>query len=207
MYSEKSNQYLVKTDFELLQELKNNLAEENITNFSELLADLEKLKLVDFTQVFDYINGDSCSDELTIIVKKVFDRLQNVRSARIDQYISSKQVGNYLMNKYKGTKQEKFLVLYLDTKNRIIAEKKVFQGTLDKTVVHPRDVFHWAVVYHASSFVVAHNHPSGDIEPSMRDIEFSRQLNEAGEMMGIECLDNMIIGNEQYLSFKEASIF
>lgn len=118
MYSKKSNQYLIKTDLELLQELGNNLASKKITNFSELLTTLERLKLTDFTGIFDYITGDNCSDDVSIIAKKVFDRLQNVRTARIDQYVSSKQVGNYLINKYKGMKQEKFLVLYLDTKHK-----------------------------------------------------------------------------------------
>lgn len=100
-------------------------------------------------------------------------------------------------------KQEKFCALYLDTKKNIIEFKTLFKGTLDKTTVHPREVFKEALLLSASAIICMHNHPSGDITPSIEDIEITNSLINSGNMMGIKLLDHMIFGNNKYYSFYE----
>lgn len=105
-----------------------------------------------------------------------------------------------------GLKQEHFICLYLDTKNRLIREETISIGTLDANVVHPREVFKGAVSYSASSIIFVHNHPSGDPEPSEEDIAITRTLVEAGRLMGIDVLDHLIVGDSSFVSLKERGL-
>lgn len=99
--------------------------------------------------------------------------------------------------------REQFRCLYLDVTNRLVRDEVVSIGGLSASLVHPREVFHFAVQYSAASVVLAHNHPSGSLEPSPEDLELTRQLCRAGEIMGIRVLDHLIISAGGWFSFHE----
>jgi DNA repair protein RadC len=101
------------------------------------------------------------------------------------------------------TEQEHFYGLYVDVRKNLLACHLLFKGTVDATVVHPRDIFRHAIEENASGVVVVHNHPSGDSSPSDEDLQFTRRLIEVGKMMHIPLLDHVIVG-EQYWSYVES---
>ncbi|NOZ76925.1 MAG: JAB domain-containing protein [Euryarchaeota archaeon] len=111
-----------------------------------------------------------------------------------------------LSPKLTGLRKEHFVCLYLDTKNRLIHQETVSIGTLDASVVHPREVFQKAVEQSASAVVLAHNHPSGDPEPSPEDLALTRTLADAGRILGIRVLDHIICGDGRYVSLKERGL-
>ncbi len=100
--------------------------------------------------------------------------------------------------------QEHFYALYLDTKGHLIQKQCLFVGSLNASLVHPREVFKYAVTHSAAAIIVVHNHPSGDPTPSLSDLNVTKVLAEAGRMMEISILDHIIIGKGRYHSFKEA---
>ena len=97
-------------------------------------------------------------------------------------------------------------MLLLDGKNRIIRRVQVSEGSLNQSIVHPREVFSQAVKESAAAIILVHNHPTGDPTPSQEDIAITRRLKEAGEIMGIRVLDHIIIGDGEYLSFVERGV-
>ena len=111
----------------------------------------------------------------------------------------------YQDNKYLfyGKKQEYFYCLYLDNKKRLIERKLLFMGTINKSIVHPREIFKEAYLTSASGIICMHNHPSGDINPSIEDIELTKSLTHIGRMQGIEIIDHLIMGKDKYYSFYE----
>ena len=120
---------------------------------------------------------------------------------------SPEDVANIVRSRLKGKKKEHFLVLCLDTRNRLINCKPVSVGSLDTSIVHPREAFKEAVSSCAASVIFVHNHPSGDTEPSKEDIELTKRLAKAGEIMGIEVLDHIIVCDKSYLSLKARNLF
>jgi DNA repair protein RadC len=102
--------------------------------------------------------------------------------------------------------QEHFCILCLNVKNKIVGVHTISIGSLNATIVHPREVFKAAMLNNASGIICLHNHPSGDPEPSREDIEITRQLVKAGEILGIRVLDHVIIGEQRYLSMKERGL-
>ena len=116
---------------------------------------------------------------------------------------SPQDAAGYLTELLCLDQQEKFYCLYLNTKNQVVFEKTIFVGSLNASIVHPREVYKEAVKWSAASIIVCHNHPSGDPTPSREDIEVTKRLIDAGEMIGIECLDHLIIGDRRYISLKE----
>jgi len=98
---------------------------------------------------------------------------------------------------------EFFLVLHLDNKNRVVGMTTASIGSMTASIVHPRDIFRPAIVNLTSSVVFVHNHPSGDPSPSREDIEITSRLQEVGKLIGIRCLDHIIIGNTRYFSFAD----
>lgn len=115
---------------------------------------------------------------------------------------SPEDAARYL-DEMKHLQQEHFVVLFLDTKNQVIGKKTVFIGSLNSSIVHPRETFKEAIMRSAASIVVAHNHPSGHSEPSREDIEVTKRLCESGKLVGIELLDHVIIGSLGFTSLKE----
>lgn len=122
-----------------------------------------------------------------------------------DRYIirSPEDGADYVMEEMRSLTQEHFVVLFLNTKNQIIHRQTIFIGSLNASIVHPREVFREAVKRSAASIIVAHNHPSGDPSPSQEDIHVTRRLVESGKMIGIELLDHLIIGDRKFVSLKE----
>lgn len=120
---------------------------------------------------------------------------------------SPEDVAAEVRSQLRGKKKEHFMVLCLDTRNRLINCRPVSIGSLDTSVVHPREVFREAVSSSAASVIFVHNHPSGDPEPSKEDIELTRRLVKAGEIMGIEVLDHIVVCDTTYLSLKAGGLF
>ena len=99
--------------------------------------------------------------------------------------------------------EEHFCILCLNTKNKIVGVHTISIGSLNASIVHPREVFKAAMLNNANSIICLHNHPSGDPKPSQEDIKITRRLVEAGEIIGIEVLDHVVIGDGRYISLKE----
>ncbi|SPU37942.1 DNA repair protein RadC [Lysinibacillus capsici] len=98
-------------------------------------------------------------------------------------------------------------MLFLNIKNQIIHKQTIFIGSLNASIVHPREIFREAVKRSAASIICAHNHPSGVPTPSTEDIEVTKRIVEAGYIIGIELIDHVIIGDHQYISLKEKGYF
>ncbi len=116
-------------------------------------------------------------------------------------------VAGLVRRQLKGKKKEHFLALLLNTRNQLIRIAEISIGSLDSSIVHPREVFKEAVSASAAAVIFAHNHPSGDPEASEDDIKLSKRLAEAGEIMGIDVLDHIIVGEQKYLSLKREGLF
>ena len=110
-----------------------------------------------------------------------------------------------LMPRLRYESKEHFLVVLLNSKNKVLDIEQISEGSLNSSVVHPREVFTPAVLHHAAAILTAHNHPSGDPTPSKEDKDLTSTLVQAGKYMGIPVLDHIIIGDAKYFSFKEHS--
>ena len=119
------------------------------------------------------------------------------------QFRCSEDVANFYMPRFADKKREQFQVLMLDRKNRFMRDVMISQGSLDASVVHPREVFNTAIRDSAAAIICIHNHPSGDPQPSPEDRALTRRLLDAGETIGIPVLDHIIVGRNCYVSFKD----
>jgi DNA repair protein RadC len=109
--------------------------------------------------------------------------------------------------KARGKKKEYFWAVLLDTRNKIIKSVEISIGSLDSSIVHPRELFKEAISASASSIIIAHNHPSGNTQPSEEDIKLTKRLKEGGDIVGIEIIDHIILGEDQFLSMKREGLF
>lgn len=107
------------------------------------------------------------------------------------------------LQEFHNKQKEHFIVLLLNTQNEIIKQEIVSIGTLNTSLVHPREVFQLAITEGCESIIIAHNHPSGFVEPSNADLEVTKRLVQAGELLGISLTDHVIIGKDSYYSLKE----
>ena len=114
---------------------------------------------------------------------------------------SSKKIYEFIKNKLINKKQEYFYSIYLDNKKKIIDYKLLYIGTLNQASVHPREIFKYAYLLSASSIICVHNHPSNDVIPSVDDINITKKLVEIGKIQGINVIDHLIVGNNNYYSF------
>ena len=119
---------------------------------------------------------------------------------------SSKDVYNLFFNELSSLKKEKVIGLYLDTKNKIIKKEVLGIGILDSSLIHPRELFREAIKESAKSVILVHYHPSGDANPSEDDINLTKNLIEASNLMGINFLDHVVIGKNCFYSFKDDRI-
>ncbi|MFW5720528.1 MAG: JAB domain-containing protein [Candidatus Dojkabacteria bacterium] len=114
--------------------------------------------------------------------------------------IASSRDAYEIIKQYARKDQEHFIVLLLTGRNELISWKPVFIGTLEASLFHPREIYRYALQHRSSKIIVAHNHPSGNLEPSENDKLMTRQVKEAGEIIGIKMVDSLIISGEGYYS-------
>jgi len=117
-------------------------------------------------------------------------------------YIHSPEDTIKIISGLKNNKKENFVALYLDARNKLIYQETISIGSLNASIVHPREVFEPAIQYLAAQIILAHNHPSGDPEPSTEDLAITKRLVESGKILGIEITDHIIVAKNGFISFK-----
>lgn len=133
-------------------------------------------------------------------------RLAKARLPEAQVIRSPRDAADILMEQLRYLQKEHFVCLFLNTKNHIIAQETLSIGSLNSSIVHPREVFRAAIKCSSASVVCAHNHPSGDPTPSPEDIRMTERLCEAGEIVGIDVLDHIVIGDGEFISLKEQGL-
>lgn len=123
-----------------------------------------------------------------------------------DQFNSSRKIFNHFHQQLERQKQEQFIIVLLDNKHRYLAEEDVTKGILNKSLVHPREVFALAIEHRAAALICVYNHPSGDPEPSQEDLRITERLVEVGKLVGIPVLDHVIVGGDNYTSFADKGL-
>ena len=119
---------------------------------------------------------------------------------------SAEKIYKYFSSELKGLNQECFYCLYLDNHKKLIDKKLLFKGTLNKSLIHPREIFKEAYLSSAAGIICIHNHPSGNVIPSTEDINITNMLVKIGKLQGIPVIDHIIIGNNNYYSFDNTDI-
>jgi len=138
---------------------------------------------------------------------EIFRRTNKLRKKGYKSQIkTAHDVYNYYVDELQGRTKEYFYALFLDTKNRIMREELISVGTLNASMMHPREVFHPAIQASCNSVILVHNHPSGDCKPSEQDKEVTKTLIDAGKLLGVNVLDHVIIGKDTFYSLKEEHI-
>jgi DNA repair protein RadC len=140
-----------------------------------------------------------------MLVREAITTYKQTRRPDCDRMINSSRNVAELARPWVGNPlKEHFFVVLLDTKHRYICHELVSLGCLDSSIVHPREVFTLAVKLQAAAVIVIHNHPSGDPEPSAADHVVTRRLTQAGEILGIDLLDHVIITDNSHYSFRDS---
>ncbi len=119
---------------------------------------------------------------------------------------NAKDIADLFIPEMDALEKEHFKGIYLDSRKKIIKQETIFIGSLNESVVHPREIFKIALDENAAAIILLHNHPSGDPNPSSFDIEITKELIKAGELLGIQVLDHIIIGGKKYISLKEKDL-
>ena len=178
------------------------VSERLMTHFGSLAA-ISSASVVELKQV----KGIGIATAETVMVAFELSRREmQVAIHNKPRIYGPQEIYLLLRDEFLRLKQEVLKVLLLDTKNRVEHIQTVFIGTLNASIIHPREVFKVAIRQSAASIVLCHNHPSGDPEPSNEDIAASKQLAKAGEFIGIQLLDHVIIGFDGYVSMKDRGL-
>ena len=190
--------------------LRTGTKDKNVVNLAiEVLREVEDLHMLRQTSVQELmkISGIGRIKAIEIMAAtELGHRIAVAPQIKEGTVVSTSWVGNYLTKELSNLTQENVVALYLNTKNEIVKKETIFIGSLNSSVAHPREIFKGAIRYSAARIIVAHNHPSGNTEPSEADYSFTRRMVDAGEMMGIEVLDHFIIGENKYLSLREEGL-
>lgn len=179
-------------------------AEELLNKFSGSLSRLARATQRELSSGIEGIGSAKAAQLIAAI--ELGKRISSYSEEDKPSIHTPSDVARILMNEMRYYKKEVFKVLLLDTKNRLIKIETVSSGILDASLVHPREVFHMAILELASSIILVHNHPSGNTIPSAQDIEITKSIMEAGKIMGIDVIDHIIIGDGKFLSLKEKKI-
>lgn len=173
-------------------------------NLLVAIGGIEKLKEINYEYLESIIGiGPAKACELLAAIELGKRINREVKSLKNIKFNNSKVVYDYYSKELDGVKQEHFYAIYLDNNKKIIKDKLLFVGTLNKSLVHPREIFKEACLISASSIICIHNHPSGNIIPSKEDIVLTNNLKNIGNLMGIPIVDHIIIGKNNYYSFFE----
>lgn len=187
--------------------LRTGSAPYNVLELAGLLLaefpNLYELKTASLTELQEIRGiGQTKAIELKAMME-LGSRVHQTNQPKYGRVQSSFGIAQQLIDELKDCHQEHLVCLYLNTKNEIIHRKTIFIGSLNQSIAHPREIFREAVRCSAARLICSHNHPSGAPGPSENDRLFTKRLQQCGDMMGIELLDHLIVGNQGYVSLRE----
>ncbi|WP_193065174.1 RadC family protein [Oceanobacillus oncorhynchi] len=163
------------------------------------LKDLSKLAIEEIIEYgFSKNQALSIYASFLVLQRYIKDKREKGYTVR-----SPEDAANYLMESMKNLDQEYFVAMFLNTKNEVIKSKTIFIGSLNASIVHPRETYREALKCSAASVIISHNHPSGDPSPSQEDILVTKRFVEVGKIMGMEVLDHIVIGYNRFVSMKQ----
>ena len=154
------------------------------------------------------IHGMNGFHTITFAKLLSFKGINKAKAIGINEvYDNPTKVFYHLETKMSHLSQEHFLIMILDNHNRLIAEKTLFIGSVNMSIVSAREIFREALAFNGVSIICVHNHPSGDAHPSSEDISMTQKLVDLGKMMNVDIVDHIIIGRNQYYSFKAEKVY
>lgn len=184
--------------------LLGNIPDETMTSFLAIgLTDLLKMTKEEFLQYPGIGPGAAARLMAAITLTRKLCKTGPMEHTKIN---SPDDVFELMKDEMKLYDREHFIVLLLDTKMQVIAKEIISIGTLNASMVHPRELFNRAIRRSAASMILLHNHPSGDPSPSREDIEVTKRMVEAGKIIGIEVQDHIVLGFEKFISLKSQGI-
>ena len=171
------------------------------------LNDLDGILTAEYNDIISIRGIKSGKASQIMALSELFKRFRTLRAGRKNvKIVSPKDLAELLMGEMSYLNQEVLKVITLSTKNTIIEAKDVFRGSLNNSIVHPREIFKRAISSHSASVIICHNHPSGDPTPSREDINITLRIKECGKIIGIPLIDHIIIGNNKFVSLKEKGL-
>lgn len=210
---EKLSKFGVKnlSDYELIAIIlgSGNKKESVLEIASKLILkyDLKKISSLNLTTLQNE-NGIGKVNASKILASIELGKRANSQKIENSKKIScAKEIAEIFIPDMNFLESENFRVVFLDSKNKIINSRVIFIGTLNESVVHPREIFKSAILENSANIILIHNHPSGDLTPSEEDIKTTKELIKAGEIVGIKVLDHLIVGNNSFFSFFEEGLF
>ncbi len=178
-----------------------------LTIAQDLLVKFKNIQAISQATVEELSQVDGIGEAKALQIKACFElaRRQDLnKDVLLENYLeNSKSVIELIQNQLKDKTKEHFKLIMLNTRNKVINIADISTGTLNASLVHPREVFIEAIKHHSCAVILVHNHPSGEAEPSNDDLKITKRLKEAGNIIGIEVLDHIIIGKDNYFSFKD----
>jgi len=185
--------------------LRTGTSGENVVDMSNRLITeygLDKLFECSLKELQE-IKGIGPSKAMQVLAMAELGKRYNLTKSPAKFFSSANKVFEFMREKLKNKKQENFIVILLNNRNYFIDEILITRGILNASIIDPREIFKPAIKNSAARIILVHNHPSGDPNPSEEDIEVTKNIIEAGELLGIKVLDHVIIGKNNYWSWKE----
>lgn len=190
--------------------LRTGSGQKGVLNLSmSLLETFRELRNIDAASVAELSSIKGLGTAKIAQIKAAFELGKRLMSGSSDGrpvFSSSHSIYAYFAPRFKNLQKEIFIAVLLDVKNRLLRESKVSEGTLTNSLIHPREAFKEAIKESAASVIFVHNHPSGDPQPSRDDMAVTERLKKAGDIIGIQVLDHVIIGDGKYVSLKEKGV-
>jgi DNA repair protein RadC len=195
------------SDTELLAlVLKTGTKQIPVLNLAQTILDESKdllgLTLLEYEQLIKLPGIKKAKACELCAIGELSRRMVKAQTVNVNIVDQPQRLIQWLRHEIGALDQENFLVVFLNTKNHVIGHRVLFQGGLDRSIVHPREIFKHALAYSAARIIVVHNHPSGDTNPSQNDLHVTEVLEEAGTTMGIPLLDHIIITKTGYTSLR-----
>lgn len=180
------------------------LMNEVLTSAGGGLFELNRLSTEDMMKIQGI--GPVKAAQLKCIIELAIRFSKQERKNQV-RFLQPKSVAGYYMQEFRVKEREELLLIMLDTKGNLLHDSIISSGTINYSILEPREVFVTAFQYHAVQIILLHNHPSGDPTPSKEDILATQKIKKAGEIVGIELIDHIIIGDNRYISMRERNLF
>ena len=189
--------------------IRTGTRKESVSTVStNLLSQLESLAALKELSIEELQSLAGIGRVKAIEIKAMIELGKRINQSELllqDQVLGSEKLGKRMIQELGSQKQEHLVALYLNTQNQIICQKTIFIGSVNRSIAEPREILHYAVKCMATSIIIVHNHPSGSVQPSKNDLVFTESLKKSCETLGLVLLDHLIVGNQDYYSFREES--